>query len=315
MAAMLAVALVPILFGLLLGYMAGITKHVDNVNVRTLVSFVMNYALPCMLFLAIVQSPHDLLIGQGRVVVVMLIVFQALYGAAYFFSRRVIGADAPSSSVLASTLAFPNFTAVGIPLLDAVYGSRTGVTLAAGLAIGGLTISPITLAILEGTSPAGREFSGFTRVGRAVLRATRRPVIWAPVAGLIAASLNLHLPAFAVRSLNVVGVATGAAGLFLTGLIVSAQKFEIDWKVLLATLAKNILQPALCLGVAYVIALPLELTRVVVLMMAVPCGYFGLVFGKGFDVTPISASSSLVISYIVGAFTLAGWIVFLAHLH
>ena len=264
---------------------------------------------------SIVQSPRDLLWGQWRVIAVMIVVFLVTHGATFFLSRRVLGSNAPDSSVLALTLAFPNFTAVGVPLLDAVYGGHSTVTLAAGLATGAMTISPITLAILEGSAPSGHAMSTSARVRRAIFRAVRRPVVWAPAAGLLAVSLNLRLPPYAVRSLNVMGVATGGAGLFLTGLIVSGQKFKMDWSVALATVAKNILQPALCLAMAEAVALPLEMTRWAVLLMAIPCGFFGLVFGKGFDSTPISASSTLVISYCAGIVTLAGWLVLLGHLH
>lgn len=315
MAGMLAVALVPIFFGLLLGYGAGLWKIVDNVNVRTLVTLVMNFALPCMLFLAIVQAPRDLLWSQWRVIAVMIAVFLTTHAATYFLSRRALRANASDSAVLALTLAFPNFTAVGIPLLDAVYGGHSAVTLAAGLATGAMTISPITLAILEDAAPSQHAMSAFARATRALSRAMRRPVVWAPAVGLVAAALNLRLPAYAVRSLNLMGIATGGAGLFLTGLIVSAQKFKMNWSVAFATLAKNILQPAACLALAEAVGLPLEMTRWVVLMMAIPCGFFGLVFGKGFDATPVSASSSLVISYCVGAATLAGWLIVLGHLH
>lgn len=60
--------------------------------------------------------------------------------------------------------------------------------------------------------------------------------------------------------------------------------------------------------------LPLEQTRYVVLISAIPCGFFGVVFGKSFDATPEVASSSLIASTLVGIFTLAGWIVLSSHL-
>jgi malonate transporter len=40
-----------------------------------------------------------------------------------------------------------------------------------------------------------------------------------------------------------------------------------------------------------------------------------VVFGKDFNSTPQIASSSLIASYIIGIFTLAGWVIFLGHLH
>ena len=40
---------------------------------------------------------------------------------------------------MAMTISFPNLTAVGIPLLDAVYGSQTGILIAIGLAVVGFS--------------------------------------------------------------------------------------------------------------------------------------------------------------------------------
>ena len=55
-------------------------------------------------------------------------------------------------------------------------------------------------------------------------------------------------------------------------------------------------------------------TRYAVLIAAIPCGFFGLVFGKGFNSSPLTASSSLIFSYVFGIATLAGWIVLLGRL-
>jgi len=48
--------LVPIFAGLLLGYTAGRRGLMDNINVRNLIVFVMNFAVPCALFSTIIQS-------------------------------------------------------------------------------------------------------------------------------------------------------------------------------------------------------------------------------------------------------------------
>ena len=315
MAQMLAVALVPIFFGLILGYWAGLRKLVDNVNVRTLVSLVMNFALPCSLFLAIVKTPRPILSSQGRMIVLLAAVYLLLFAATYAFSRKMLRASSRDGAVLALTLGFPNVTAVGIPLLDAVYGPQTAVTVAMGITVGAMTISPITLAILEHGAASGKAMTSFARARRAIWRALSRPVVWAPAVALVAVFCNINLPAYATRSLSVMGAATAGCALFLTGLIVSAQKFILDWRSILATLAKNIIQPAVCLGIALAMALPVDQTRCAVLVAAIPCGFFGLVFGKGFDVSPLVASSSLILSYLLGIASLAAWIVLLGHLH
>jgi len=44
----LADALVPIFAGLLLGYIAGLRRIMDNQNVQNLIVFVMTFAVPCL---------------------------------------------------------------------------------------------------------------------------------------------------------------------------------------------------------------------------------------------------------------------------
>ena len=109
--------------------------------------------------------------------------------------------------------------------------------------------------------------------------------------------------------------ASEGAALFVTGLIVSAQRFTLSWSVGWAVLAKNVIQPALCFEVVFPLAMPMEQTRYMVLLSAIPCGFFGILFGEGFDATPEVASSSLIASTLISIFTVAGWIVLLNHLH
>ena len=43
------------------------------------------------------------------------------------------------------------------------------------------------------------------------------------------------------------------------------------------------------------------------IISAIPGDFFGIVFGKSFNSTPEIASSTLIASYCVGAFSMAGW--------
>ena len=314
MISILAFALIPIFFGLLLGYFAGIRKFVDNRDVRSLVGFVMNFALPCSLFTAIAHTDRAMLRSHAGLVVVLGLVYLALFFLTWFIERRVFHASPADSAVLALTLAFPNATAVGIPLLDALYGPSAAAATAMGIAIGAVTISPFTLAILERSTLKDHVLSPAAQIRSWSWRVVKRPVVWAPALGVLAALIQLHLPDFVNRSLAVMGNATAGAALFLTGLIVSAQRFSLDGRVIAALVAKNLLQPALCLGIAWMIGLSVVETRYAVMIAAIPCGFFGLVFGKGFNSSPLTASSSLIFSYVFGIVTLAGWIVLVGRL-
>lgn len=74
----LADALVPIFAGLLLGYLAGRFRVMDNQNVRTMTTFVMNIAVPAALFLAIARTPRGVLCEQLRTAILLAVVFVTL---------------------------------------------------------------------------------------------------------------------------------------------------------------------------------------------------------------------------------------------
>ncbi len=143
MVEILANSLVPVFAGLLLGYVAGLRKIVDNNDLRTLITFVMSFAVPCALFTTIVRAPHPLLWGQSKVALVLALVYLAIYALMYFSARRLGNLSAADGAVLSLTLAFPNSAAIGIPLLPAVYGSGSSVSVSIAIAVGAVTISPI----------------------------------------------------------------------------------------------------------------------------------------------------------------------------
>lgn len=308
----LADALVPIFAGLLLGYLAGSFRVMDNQNVRTLTAFVMNFAVPAALFLAIARTPRGVLREQLPTAILLAVVFVILYAISFAWTRFAVRLSPSESSVVALTLGFPNSAAVGLPLLASVFGPQSTVTVATSLAIGSITVSPITLAILEG----GRGNKGLSpgHFALALIQSFKKPILWAPLLGLLFSCAELKLPSFVDRSLAVMGMAADGSALVLTGLVVSAQSFEIGRKAFAAVLLKNAVQPVLALGIALLIHLPHEQTRYVTLISAMPCGFFGTVFGKSFDSNPNLASSGLIASYVIGVVTLAAWIIILNHL-
>jgi len=314
MVEILANSLVPVFGGLLLGYAAGLHNVVDKKDLRTLITFVTSVAAPCALFTTIVRASHPLLWDQGKVVLVLAAAYLTIYALMYFSARQFGNLTAADSSVLSLTLAFPNAPAIGVPLIPAVYGNGSAVSVALAIAVGAATISPITLAILAGNTRDQDRPSALARLRVSLWGAIRTPVVCVPILGVLVAAANLVVPSYVDKSLTIFATAIAGTALFLTGLLVSAQRFNLSWSVGWSVLGKTLLQPALCLGLARVVGLPLEQTRNVVLITAIPCCFFGVVFGKRFHATPAVAGSSLIASIVAGIFTLPGWIVLLSHL-
>jgi predicted permease len=316
MIAALTNAFVPIFAGLLLGYLAGLWKFVDNQNVRTLIILVMSVALPCSLFSTVDNLSRPVLQQQGEVAAVLGVTYIAIFFLVYVCAKRWAGLSPAGSSVLALTLSFPNLAAVGFPLLQALHGPASDVAVVTGLAIGSMTVSPITLAMLENSNGNGGGAAPGIRISQSIVNSVKKPVVWAPTLGIAFAFFSIHLPKPLDLTLTTMGTATTGSALFLTGLVVSAQALRLDRAVVLSVLAKNIIQPAFCLVLAIAMGMAPQQRDYVVLLSAVPAGFFGIVFGKGFsDAVPDVASASLIATYIAGIFTMAGWMVVLSHLH
>jgi malonate transporter len=310
----LADALVPIFAGLLLGYIAGLRRIMDNQNVHNLIVFVMSFAVPCSLFLAIARTPRAALREQAGTMLVLTIAYTVLYGMSFFWARFGEKLRASDSGVLALTISFPNIAAIGLPLLADVFGVKSLVTVATSIALGSVTISVVTLAFLEADKDGAGDAFSIRQAGSSLARAVKKPIVWAPLLGFVFSCTALHSPSYLDRFLTVLASAAAGSALVLTGLVVSAQKFVLGAKTLIPVLLKNALQPALALGLAILFHLSIGQTRYVTVICAIPCGFFGLVFGKAFGSTPQLASSGLIASYIVSVATLPVWIVIVNHL-
>jgi len=79
-------ALAPIFVIMLLGFMAGKTRMVDNQNVALLNIFVMDFALPAALFSATVQTPWAGIVAQMPLIVVLVLAMWVTYAAIYFLA-------------------------------------------------------------------------------------------------------------------------------------------------------------------------------------------------------------------------------------
>jgi malonate transporter len=300
-------ALVPIFVGLLLGYFAGRRGVMDNVNVRNLIVLVMNFAIPCALFSTIIRTSREDLARHVPTALMITLVFTVLYAASYLWARRFLKMSVSDAAVLALTIGFPNSAAIALPLFATAYGQASTVTAALSIAVGAITISPLTIALLEADKLSGGSEISIRNVLRRFVRDLARPVVLAPALALIGAYFGVHLPSYADRTLMTIGgTATGSA-LILTGVVVSAQRFRFNRDVFWTTVAILIIQPIFALGMTLLFHMSRYHVRDITIIGAIPGGFFGEVFGKSFCATPETVSSGLIASYGAGWLTLAVW--------
>jgi malonate transporter and related proteins len=300
-------ALAPIFFVMILGFVAGRIRAIDNHNVVELNALVMNFALPASLLVATGSTSRSEMIAQGPLFAIFGALMLLLYLIWYLFLRRISRTSKAEASLQALTIAFPNLAGVGLPIVSAILGPTKTVPVAVALAAGSILVSPLALLLLElsgGEKQTDPETSTI-RVCRALRHALTKPVVLAPVLGILLSLSGLSLGALTAASLMLIGQATAGLALFLTGLILSAQSFRLDWKVVGATGMADVLRPVFAAAIVHVFSIPADVAKVSILIAAVPSGFFGILFAENYRVRSSEVGSMVIASTVLSIATLA----------
>jgi malonate transporter and related proteins len=298
-------ALVPIFAVMALGYFAGWIRDIDNHHVAELNALVMDFAVPAALFVATASTSRATLLTHWPVLLALLVPMVALYIVAYWIQRRLFGLMPAPASVQALTIAFPNCAAVGLPLIAAVFGASQIIDVALAIAAGAIILSPLTLALLEMNKPVQAGQGKCHQILNAFGKSMLKPVVLAPIIGMGFSLIGISLPGFVNGALKLIGQASGGVALFLTGLILSSQRLLLNRNVLSSTMLKNIVQLLLALGLVMVLPMSHDQVRAVLLLMALPAGFFGVLFGLRYGVETRETGSTLIVSSLLSAITLA----------
>ncbi|MFL9986169.1 AEC family transporter [Paraburkholderia sediminicola] len=103
-------------------------------------------------------------------------------------------------------------------------------------------------------------------------------------------------------------------GVVSTGLILASQPFRPDKEVCVGVALSNVIQPLIAFFLVVVFALPKPIAGQAILLSAIPCGSFGILFGLSYGVQDTSSGTTLVVSSVLSIVTLTGTIFLLGYL-
>jgi malonate transporter len=295
-------SLVPVFLVMILGFVAGLTKDVDNRNIGSLNAMVMDFALPAALFTAMAQTPREAMAGQARLALVLLLAMVVIYGLTFAIEMRSFRMGQRTSALLALTTSGPNVGSAGLPVIATLFSRSASVSVAIAVAVAAVVVTPLSLMLVEAAS-------GRARSTAAILRgALLQPIVIAPVCGLLVSLGGVSLPPLIDSALTLVGQGAAGASLFLTGLVLSAQSFRLNVNVALGVAMKNVLQPALA-GALAMLFLDNDAARVAVILTAVPSGAFGVLLAIRYGVPSGQIGTTLIASTVTSIVTLGAAIV------
>ena len=237
----------PIYLAVLLGYACTRLGLFARADMRLFGKFVINLALPALLFNALSSRSVGEILNPGYMAAYALAGL-LMIGVGLVVARVLARQPLHYASMFAMGMSCPNSGFVGYPVvLLTLGGSVAGVGLALNMMVENLLLIPLLLALadLEGSRGGA---------GQVVLRTlkglVRNPMIIAIVAGLLASLLGWTPPLPLARTVNLFAQASGALSLFVIGGSLAGQSLRgMGPAVLQITLGKLVLHPLLMLAV------------------------------------------------------------------
>jgi malonate transporter len=296
-------ALAPVAFVIALGFLAGKNKLLSQDGAKSLSTVVVNFALPCTLFVSIFSFspaqfeniPYVLTLTIGIALPFLISILLALV---------VWKKPAGEAALFGSNSGFPDMAYFGLPVVMTVIGQQGMLPIIIGNIITSIIVIPIVMAMIS----KGQSQGSSTSISAILINTLKQPVVWAPLIGLILVLIGFKLPALATDSLKLIGNIAGGLALFTLGVLLSFLTPKIDSQVITVVILKNLAMPALVVGLALFFKLDSTLAKGVVIIAACPAATMGAMLSSQHSVATEKIPGQILASNVAAIFTMALWI-------
>jgi predicted permease len=237
---------IPIYLVIVVGYVAVRRGLFTRDQMRVLTQFVINFALPSLMFLA-VSSRTVAEILNPTYLTAYAVGTLAAFGAGYVYAR-VRGASAPAARAF-DGLGFSgsNSGYVGYPLGLLALPSVAGLALGLNMLVENILLLPLTLALAGSGALAGRSWGA--QAGENLRRLSRNPMVLSVLLGLVVSASGLRLPEAITRAVDLFGRASTATALFAVGgLLVGTSVHGLVGRISVVSAGKLAVHPLLVLA-------------------------------------------------------------------
>jgi predicted permease len=301
----------PIYVIVLLGYLSTRYGLFDKPDMRVFGKFVLNLALPALIFNALAQRhisevlrPAYLLAYLGGSLLIMT--------TAYLSARHLGGLNRIRSTFLAMGMSCSNSSFIGFPILMLMLAPVAGVALALNVIVENLVMLPLLLVMAE--SARGGGGGDWRQVVTGTLkRLVRNPLVLSVTAGLAISLAEVELPAPVLRTVTLFAQASGGLSLFVIGGTLFGLSLTSGWQRVVPLVAGKLVgHPLAVLLVISLLPLvgvaPMEprLRAAALLMAAMPMLSIYPILAQAYGEADRSATA-LLICMVASFFTLSTW--------
>ena len=298
--------LLPVLFVLVLGYLAGRAKKFDSDQTSGLNELVLDYALPASLFVGTSGTSRAQLLQQGSFFLALLIAFVGLQVIALLISKFVFHHTTSTAAFQAFVSASPTAPLVGTPILTGLFGASGLVSIAISAIIINLVQVPITVVLAEiELSQKASKHSNLGQVFRtSMLKAIKTPIIWAPILAIVLVLTGVKIPDLLDKMLSLIGAASSGTAAFLTGLTLAVHALKLNYEVIFNSISKAIVQPLVMVGLVNLLNVSTPVAQEGIVICAIPTSVIGVILASRYRTYESEASSTLLLTAMMMIVTL-----------
>lgn len=285
------------------GYFASRRRLLPDNAVPALNSFVLYFALPCMMFRFTLETPFAQIVN-GQVFLAYMVaglVTMAIFVFSYRFASLD---DYHHAAYPALAVSWSNWGYMGFALIPVFLGrDALPIIVAGGLA-------DVFVILSAGLALGGAAGSSAREIARgALLRVVKNPMIWAVVAGAAGSALELRLPAAADSLVRLLASAAVPVALFAIGVSLYRPGVPIlRADVMMITGGKLLLQPYVVAMVGvFVFGLTRLEVHVLVLMAALPVAGSVFLFAERSGSDSDAISGAILVSTALAFFSFSAF--------
>ncbi len=183
-------------------------------DMKVLGKYVLNIALPALLFNAVASRDLGDVLNLGYLLVFALGGLLTVAVTFLWFTLQGTGPARRAIAVMGSTC--PNSGFVGYPVLLLVFPDIAGIVLALNMVVENVLLIPLSLILLE--MSRDRQGKSLLRItGRIMLGVLRRPMVIGLLLGLAVMLSGLQVPLMVSRLMDVLAASSSAIALFVIG--------------------------------------------------------------------------------------------------
>lgn len=123
--------------------------------------------------------------------------------------------------------------------------------------------------------------------------------------------MDFNIPDNILKSLTLVGTATGGIALFSTGIILYSQKVTINSTILISVIIKNIIAPVMMLGPCIFMSIKGTVADLSVMTIALPAATISVILAMQYKTAEQEMASTFFLSTVLSMATMAAFLVYL----